>query len=423
MRRAAWSAAVLIVGAAFCSSVSAQEIPYQPQTSPTPGVSTCPDGLCNAEALAPLFEALAQTETGSRRTPVHILQIGDSHTAGDRITGAVRAALQTRFGNGGRGVLPAGVPHDGYAPYQVRVEAKGWINTSAPLAGRDDYQRAGVGLSGVNPPVYGRAPVLILTFDSGAEPGLLRLCGRGGPLASGFHIHTGAEWIPLDLRRATRGPTCVRYDLPTRPSSLELRAEGRDALAYDLSVENDGPGVIVSNLGVVGATLRDLAARDETVVAAELAEWTPSLIIIAFGANEGFENDLDPAAYEALLRRQIARLRRLSPVSALMILGAPDALRSGAVQPCSVDGRRAPPPSLAVVRNVQRQVAADMSVAYWDWHGRMGGDCASDRLAMLDEPLMRGDRVHFTSAGSDWIGGIMAADLMGAYDRWKGEGR
>lgn len=423
MRRAAWSATALMVGAAFGSSVWAQEIPYQPQALPTPGVSTCPDGLCGAEALAPLFETLAETETGARRTPVHILQLGDSHTAGDRITGAVRAVLQARFGNGGRGVLPAGIPHDGYAPYQVRVEAKGWINTSAPLAARDDYQRAGVGLTGVNPPAYGRAPVLTLTFDPGAEPAVLRLCGRGGPHAAGFHVRTEAGWFPFDLRRPTRGPTCVRHHLSPSPSSLELRAEGRDALAYDLSVENEGPGVIVSNLGVVGATLRDLAARDETVAAAELGEWTPSLIVLAFGTNEGFENDLDPAAYEALLRRQIARLRRLSPVSALMILGAPDALRSGGAQPCSADGRRAPPPSLVMVRNVQRRVAADMGVAYWDWHGRMGGDCASDRLAAMAEPLMRGDRVHFTSAGSDWIGGILAADLMAAYDRWKGEGR
>ena len=34
---------------------------------------------------------------------------------------------------------------------------------------------------------------------------------------------------------------------------------------------------------------------------------------------------------------------------------------------------------------------------------------------------MRGDRVHFTSAGADWIGGILSGDLLGAYDRWKAE--
>lgn len=417
MRLAAWLATALIAGAAH-----AQEVPYQAQILPPPGASVCPEGLCGAEALTPLFEALAATEAGSRRTPVHILQIGDSHTAGDRITGAVRAALQARFGNGGRGVLPAGAPWDGYAPYQVQVQATGWINTAAPLTPRNGFQRADVGLSGVNPPAYGRIPALSLTFDPGAEPTLLRLCGRGGPEAEGFDLVIGKGLIPVDLRTARPGPTCVRRRL-TGYESIQLLPEGRGALAYSLSVEKDGPGVIVSNLGVVGASLRDLAARDEAVVAAELGEWTPSLIIVAFGTNEGFEDDLDPAAYEALLRRQIARLKRLSPGSALMILGAPDALRTGAANPCSADGRRAPPPSLAVVRNVQRRVAADTGVAYWDWHGRMGGDCASDRLANAPEPLMRGDRVHFNSAGSDWIGGIMAADLTGAYDRWKGEGR
>lgn len=416
MRLAAWLATALIAGAAH-----AQEVPYQAQTLPTPGASMCLGGLCGAEALTPLFEALAATEAGSRRTPVHILQIGDSHTAGDRITGAVRAALQARFGNGGRGVLPAGVPWDGYAPYQVQVEATGWINTPAPLTPRSGFQRADVGLAGVNLPAYGRSPALTLTFDPGAEPTLVRLCGRGGPQAEGFHIAVGDARIPFDLHRVTPGPLCLRRRLSEAAGAMELRAEGRGALAYSLSVEKDGPGVIVSNLGVVGASLRDLAARDEAVVAAELREWTPSLIVVAFGTNEGFEDDLDPAAYEALLRRQIARLKRLSPGSALMILGAPDALRTGAANPCSADGRRAPPPSLAVVRNVQRRVAADMGVAYWDWHGRMGGDCASDRLANAPEPLMRGDRVHFTSAGSDWIGGIMAADLTGAYDRWKGD--
>jgi lysophospholipase L1-like esterase len=181
---------------------------------------------------------------------------------------------------------------------------------------------------------------------------------------------------------------------------------------------NDGSGVVISNLGVVGATLRDLAARDEDVVELELAAWRPALIVLAFGTNEGFDDGLDARAYEALLRGQITRLRRLAPVASLMILGAPDALRNGVTNGCSADGRRAPPPSLAVVRDVQRRVAADMGVAFWDWHGRMGGDCSADRLATRGEPFMLRDRVHFSSAGADWIGGALNADLMAAYDAW-----
>lgn len=412
------AAAVLAAGVA-----QAQEIPYQPQSLPAPGASACPGGLCGAEGLAPLFEALKATETGVRHAPVHIVQIGDSHTAGDRITGALRAALQARFGHGGRGVLPAGAPHAGYAPYQVQVAAQDWSVSTAPPTPRGGFARADIGLAGIAPPAYGRAPVLTLRFEPGAEPTWLRLCGRGGPQAEGFQVAVGQRVLSLSLRADRVGPLCRGLNLGQAAEVLELRAEGRNPLAYSLLVQRDGPGVMVSNLGVVGATLRDLAARDEAVAAAELADWRPSLIVLAFGTNEGFEDDLDPAAYERLLRDQIARLRRMSPNSGLLILGAPDALRTGAARPCSADGGRAPPPSLAVVRDVQRRVAADMGVAYWDWHGRMGGDCASDRLATMAEPLMRGDRVHFTSAGADWIGGVLTADLMAAYEAWKAGGR
>ncbi|EHN71843.1 hypothetical protein SMCF_8746, partial [Streptomyces coelicoflavus ZG0656] len=80
-------------------------VAYRPVAAPTPGVSSiCPDGLCGETALEGLFQALEATEAGGRDRPVHILQVGDSHTAGDRITGAVRARWQARFGVGGRGV-------------------------------------------------------------------------------------------------------------------------------------------------------------------------------------------------------------------------------------------------------------------------------------------------------------------------------
>ena len=86
---------------------------------------------------------------------------------------------------------------------------------------------------------------------------------------------------------------------------------------------------------------------------------------------------------------------------------------------CGADGSRRAPTSLAVVRDVQRRVADEAGVAYWDWQGRMGGDCSAERLATMAEPYMRPDRVHFTSIGADWIGGVLSDDLTGAYERWK----
>ncbi len=279
---------------AVASPAAAQAVPYLSLERLAPGSSVCAGGLCQPEALSRTFRRLRLAEAGGSVPAIQVLQIGDSHTAGGRITGAVRARLQARFG---------------FAP------------------DADDA-------------------------DGPAQDG-----GRGG--------------------------------------------------------------VRLFEVGQVGATLRDMGGWDDVAVLGGPGARAADLIILAFGTNEAFEAGLDAAAYEVLLRSQIDRLRRLAPDAALMILGAPDALRSGVEGGCSADGLRAPPPSLALVRDVQRRVAADMGVAFWDWHGRMGGDCSADRLALRVEPYVRGDRVHFTGAGADWIGGVLAGDLLAAYDAWK----
>lgn len=393
--------------------------PYVPQPVPVAGSSVCPGGLCQAGALEGLFEALAATEAGQRDRPVHILQIGDSHTAGDRITGALRATLQVRFGNGGRGVLPPGIPYDGYAPLQVQVEARDWTMVQEPLVPIGGYSRYGVGLAGTQTLRFGVEPVLTLTPESGGRPRVLGLCGRAGPTAGAIRFRTASGEGVADFAAPEAGPVCREIALSTAADAVILNPVGPGVSLYDLWLATGDAGVVVSNLGVVGATLRDLAARDEAVTATELAYWRPQLIVLAFGTNEGFDDGLDPAAYDILLRDQIARMRRLAPAASLLLMGAPDGERTVAVGGCSADGLRRPPPSLAVVRNVQRRVAADMGVAFWDWHGRMGGDCSADRLALMAEPYMRGDRVHFTTVGADWIGGVFAADLTAAFDGWK----
>tara|TARA_R110002124_G_scaffold1383_2_gene8078 strand:- start:247 stop:1521 length:1275 start_codon:yes stop_codon:yes gene_type:complete len=412
----ALSAAVLAL--ALAGPAVAQS-PYAPQTVPDVGLSACPGGLCQAGALDGVFEALAATEAGQRDRAVHILQIGDSHTAGDRITGAVRARLQARFGNAGRGVLPPGIPYDGYGPLQVLVEARDWAMTQEPLVPVGGFGRAGVGLAGVQAIRFGTDPALTLTPEPGGTPRVLGLCGRAGPDVGAIRYRTTGEEGVAGFAAPEAGPVCREIDLPLAAGTIALSPVGPGVTLSDLWLATGGPGVIVSNLGVVGATLRDLAARDEAVTATELAYWRPQLIVLAFGTNEGFDDGLDRAAYEALLRGQIERMRRLAPAASLLLMGAPDAERTGPAGGCSADGLRRPPPSLAVVRDVQRRVAADMGVAFWDWHGRMGGDCSADRLALLAEPFMRGDRVHFTSVGADWIGGVFAGDLMAAFAGWK----
>ncbi|RZJ97019.1 MAG: hypothetical protein EON88_04610, partial [Brevundimonas sp.] len=311
-----------VLAALLAAPVQAQN-PYEALQAPPTGLTVCPGGLCQPAALGGFFRALDATEQGERTRPVHIVQLGDSHTAGDRIPGALRARLQARFGSAGRGVVAPGLPYAGYGPLQLQVQAQDWSISTAPLTPASGVSSAGIGLAGVTRPAYGPAPRLSLTLDPGAEAQVVTLCGRGGPNAGGFRLDADGAGQTVDLSTTASGPACRRLRLDRAATRLELTPLSSDAQLYDIETETGRPGVIVSSLGVVGATLRDLATRDESIAALELAVWRPSLIVVAFGTNEGFDPGFDPVSYTASLRTQIDRLRRLSPQASLLILGAP----------------------------------------------------------------------------------------------------
>ena len=178
---------------------------------------------------------------------------------------------------------------------------------------------------------------------------------------------------------------------------------------------------------MVGSQLAQFARTDDAVLAEELKAYKPDLIVLAFGTNEGFAPRFDPVAYEAILRLQIARLRRLSDDAPMLLLGAPDALSRqpalranapGDAVDCepaqSGAGARAPlfaPPGLAAVRRIQRKIAAELGLAWWDWQAEMGGPCTALSWVKRDMPLMRGDYVHFNTAGGLEIARRLQDDL------------
>ncbi len=191
------------------------------------------------------------------------------------------------------------------------------------------------------------------------------------------------------------------------------------SLLWRLQGRFEGVPISLFPHGVVGATLHGMAEREPLFDDGEAAA---DLVIIAYGTNDGFDDLMDPRAYEAMLRGQIQRVQRAAPGASILILGAPEAMRGDGGGRCAgdLDHRWKAPDMLSVVRDVQHRVAASTGVAFWDWRGRMGGDCSAFALTLGDAPLMRRDHVHFTYAGGDWIGGLLAADLIAAYDRRRG---
>jgi lysophospholipase L1-like esterase len=367
----------------------------------------CGARLCYAESLAPF---LAKLRAGGS---VHILQIGDSHTAGDMVTNGWRTRLQARYGHGGRGVLAAGRPYAGYLTWGVTAsQSGGWTANSGAAAGGPP-----IGISGFTQTA--EAPGETLGVAAGGEDQLfdrIIVCAIARPGGGTILLRMGAAEQSWRLEAPAPAPECRTMDsaAPVASASIATADAGMVSITSFATFRRGG-GAILSNVGAVGAQLTHFARAGDDVVRAELAAYRPDLIVLAFGTNEGFSPSLTADAYEAELRGQIARLRRLGGRDLpILLLGPPDAARppaaAGPGDACG-DGWSVPH-GLDMVRAVQRRVARETHAAFWDWAAAMGGRCASSSWTLSGR--MRGDHVHFTRGGGDLIGAMIDADIARA---------
>jgi lysophospholipase L1-like esterase len=407
--------------------------------------------LCGVSALGPVFETLNSRDMDRFTRVVHILQIGDSHTAGDAITGAWRDMMQARYGVAGRGVMPPGRPYVGYIPHGVQVTQSGEWSVDNTLSARGRIANGSpiFGLSGFRVTARTAGAAMTLSADPKNAFDHLVVCAEASPAGTGVSVTLGASSFHISLADAQTRVVCTRFDSPEPQLSASLSADSAGVTLTSWASFGDGPGVILSNLGVIGAQLRQFASTSDAAVAEELDAYRPDLVVLAFGTNEGFSPHFDAAGYELLLRQQIQRVRKLSHDAPILLIGAPDAQtrrrdlqRNDAGQavemssgvgptiegllldaapmpdaPPQTSTRRAgeldwySPPALAVIRKVQLKVAQALHVGFWDWGGRLGGAGQADKLTHAVPPLMRPDHVHFTTAGGGLVAQTLQTDL------------
>jgi lysophospholipase L1-like esterase len=395
------------------------------QAPPAPP-SAVEQRLAAPGALGPFFAALAALDRRQAERPVRIMQIGDSHTANDALSGRLREQFQQRFGDAGRGWLPAGIPFNYYRPRLVSVSETGWHHVKPS----DHSPGLVIGLDAVA--AQSEPPEAIMAIESTDPGGFDRFAIEfvTRPRGSAFTLQID-DGEPIRVSTAAARTAVARFERALdRPAHrLELRSAGRppvDLLGW--AVERRASGVIYENHGTIGATVDLLAQMTPEAVSYELAERRPALLVVAFGTNEGFVDGLDLDRYAQRFRDAVAELQRRAPQAAVLILGTPDANRVDRGCQAAACGSAAgqctwqEPPKLAGVRDVQRRVAREAGWAYWDWFQAMGGTCSIDRMAGLAPALAAPDHVHLTKAGYEGIADALFGDLMNAYGGWKSRG-
>jgi len=358
--------------------------------------------------LGAFHEAIAQLESGRARAPVSIMLLGDSHSAAPLFAGRLRELFGERFGSAGPGNLPPGMAQQQYRSALVSLGQSGlWNSYTARRATTDgpfglNMYRLRAEESGAFFTASSRETDgfdrMEITLVRGPGTGAVRLQVDGcvyGPFATAL-AQSQAQRMVAELYPGSR--------------DIAVEAAGPNVEFLGWSLWRNAPGVIFENHGVNGAEVAMLGNLEPSILAAELAHASPALIIVAFGTNEAFSNDWTQESYTAELTARLRGLRAAAPQASILVVGPPDSAVRGrpAPAPRPPPGQRAPrtagcgwrePPNLAMVKAVQRRVASQLGLAYWDWSRLTRGPCGMHALSVRSPPLVQPDHVHFTREG------------------------
>jgi lysophospholipase L1-like esterase len=425
-RRLAGRAALLALLLAGCSTaqtpVASGPVPPPLAAAPRPAASP-PNGekaqlvshhagaSRQRQGLAGFYEDLHQLEQGGIRQ-LHIVQIGDSHTAGDFFSGRLRELFQQRFGNGGRGMMPPGHPYNGLRQHELLVSQKGQWTVSNSLTSAVPQP---FGISGFLITSGGPGASIALSPTEGTQVDRIEIGYLLRPQGGSFQILVDgqiAQIVSVDGPAGQRGRVSLGVARGAR--SFEVVPQSAGISFTDWSADRADSGVLLDSFGVVSATASLPSKWSDAVLADDLNDLDPSLIIVAYGTNEGVQANLDIAAYEAGYAALLARLRQMAPQASLLVVAPPDVQR--ARPNCKGKACRwTTPVTVAQVRAAQKRAADKAGAAYWDWSSVMPEGIG--RWADAEPPLARGDHVHFTPKGYEIAGDALFSFLMKAYQK------
>ncbi|WP_437677986.1 GDSL-type esterase/lipase family protein [Sorangium sp. So ce131] len=355
---------------------------------------------------AHFFAALRALEQGRRKDHVRVAWLGDSHAAADFWSGALRTALQRRFGDGGLGFL-----HLGYASYRhdgARLTAEGKWRTRPKTPGGSAPVDDGVfGLGGILFSAQ-HGPARAEVAVTAAKPTtrlLWDVCFR--PSARADELAVTISGGPSEILRGAAG------DAPGALQHAKLASVGATTLSVVPSgapelcgvvVETDPedkPGVVLDTLGINGARLATPLRWDELSWAAELARRSPELVVLEYGTNEAGDVTTDPSLYARQLSELLARVRRVEPDVDCLVLAPTD--------------RKDTPERTPVVRDVLRDAAREGGCAFWDTYEEMGGRSSIEAWYRERPPRASRDGVHLTFRGYRELGVKLSNDLLERY--------
>ena len=217
---------------------------------------------------------------------------------------------------------------------------------------------------------------------------------------------SGNQSITLSPKKASNAWQEVEAEV-SLPLTITANAAYQTQLGGIWLTKKNASGVTMSPIGTNGIQQTNWRLWSDQWTE-QLANSNADLVILAYGTNEAFNSNLDVTDMENALRLGIRMVKNSLPDATILIIGAPDSMRSKASRDLTCEQRQ--PAMLQQVKQAQLRVAQQEKTLYWDWQKAMGGDCSI--LQWQQEGLAARDLVHFSNSGYQKSAEILYNDLM-----------
>ena len=375
--------------------------------------NTCVEGSARSCYRQALDRTFLQLDTLSERPErnVRILQLGDSHIAGDYITGTARERLQERFGDAGRGFVHV----EQKAPYGGRRLKRSGPWRRARIVDQGQAGQA-FGFAGMSYESVGNDASIEYSLDDEARVYVHYLAN---PKGSVLKLTVDGKAIgTLDTYSETTKTTSRGFTVPKRSSRstkdkrvLEVRSEGPGSRVFGISYERRDKGLFYDSIGPVGADAKVYLSLGRRSFVEHLQELKPDLVVIMLGGNDAMRVRKKTASIEDIgdeHKKLIEVVQYALPNSDCMLWSPMDA---GKME----NGRIVSKTLISEIRYIQQQVAIEKGCAFWDMYQSMGEDGSVARWSK--KRIMNKDLVHPRRKAGELLGYLFAESFLRAYDQ------
>lgn len=346
------------------------------------------------EDLVKIGQVMRRADAGER---VRITFFGASHTAGDFWTGHIRRVLQARYGDVGHGFIMPVAMAKGSRGSDINLCSNGnWMRdyVGKEDGWNDDYFGLGMTVSSDDPTHFawletthqnpiGRqfSTAHIFTLGSFGGGSLLAQVDRSSPLL-------------LSTQKEEPQLLHTKLVVPDRGHRLTLSPSGDGMVRLlGLSIERDGPGILVDSIGIRGRQAFTWLRWNEFLLRDMLSTLNPDIIVLAYGTNEANDSDYTMERYSEDLRAVLQKMKSVHPNEACILVGPSDRGHEESEKHFSVWERT------QLVADVQRNIAPEFGCAFWDWQQATGGVGSMITWNHTSPKLSSPDLIHFTPQG------------------------